>query len=521
MLVGLSFVAMLPGLLVSDIIDKGFVSQNYNLILKLSLYLAIVYVFKAVFSYVLNISFVSSSQKLIYEIRKDVYTRLFKIPIEFFNDHESGYIMSRIGETNNIGHLFTPQTFKVVISMFELIVFFLYLSSINFKITLIMAIPMPLFFLISYQIMKPFFSVTKETMEKGANFQGKVTETLQGMEEIKNQSLEDSENDKIKDYNQEFMKLSIRQSLIMSFGTEGLQLLNLLVYVLLYIVSGYFYIVDGDLTIGNFFVFNMFIGKLYAPLIHISTSYITIQPAILSLKRIQEFFYHSDIGNESELEDIDNIKSLAVKNLSYTYKGQSNSVFTGLSFKVDTGDTVLIKGANGSGKTTLIKLMLKILRDYDGEIFINGRQLDNINSSSLKKQIGIVSQKSFLFNESIHDNIVCNSKDYDKERYLEVVKTLKLNKFFDELQYGEHTIIGENGVKLSGGQIQKISIARALIKNPDMIVFDEATSNIDKASKDMFKEVIQDQLRDKLVFIIDHTSEFDDISSKVINLDNL
>jgi len=519
MLVVLSLVAVLPGLLISSIIDKGFVSQDYSLILKLSFYLACVYIFKAVFSYISNISFVSTSQKVIYEIRKDVYTRLFKIPIEFFNENESGYILSRIGETNNISHFFTPQTFKVVISVFELIIFFVYLSSINIKITLIMAIPMPLFFLISYQIMKPFFSVTKETMEKGANFQGKVTETLQGMEEIKNQSLEETENEKIKGYNKEFMNLSIKQSIIMTFGTEGLQLLNLLIYVLLYIVSGYFYIVDGNLSIGNFLVFNMYIGKLYAPLIHLSTSYITIQPAILSLRRVKEFFYHSDITSDEGLDQVKTIESLEVKDLSYTYKGEPTPVFTDINFRVNKGDTVLIKGANGSGKTTLVKLMLKILDSYTGEITVNGHDLKCLDSTSLKKEIGIVSQKTFLFNESIRDNIVCNKKDYDREGYEEVVKALGLDDLYEDLQYGDLTIIGENGVKLSGGQIQKISIARALIKNPDMIIFDEATSNIDKTSKKVFKDIIQNQLRDQLVLIIDHTSDFDDVASRIIDLD--
>lgn len=519
-LIILSIISLLPGLITQEIIDEGFIKMKLDTIVILSIILGGLYIIKSVLNYITNKMFIDIGQNLCLELKSDIFSRLLRFPLEFFSDKDSGYIKSRVNEIDSVLQLFTPQTFKVIFSILEFFISLIILIKLNSRVIIFMCIPIPIFYIISKVSMNRYRDKSNIFIEHSAKYSGKINESLQGIEEIKILATEEHEENKINNYNKKLVKLSINQSNMLNFITEILGLLTSIVTVLAFIVCGY-EVVNKRLSIGGVTAVTMYVGKLYSPVMMISSSSITIQPALISLKRIYEMFYKDIDINKNKLELISNINSININNLSFKYKSRENFILNKLNLKLNKGDILIIKGANGTGKTTLIKLILKLYDDYSGSILINNKSLKEIDDMSIKENISIVSQKVFLFNDSIKNNILYGIKcNVTEEKYRYVLKVVNLEDFIKSLPMGDETIIGERGLSLSGGQIQKIAIARALIKDSDVCIYDEASSNIDTYGKKALKSIIKNNNENKINILIEHSDYYDDIGTKIIEFNN-
>lgn len=518
-LIGLSLISLLPPYVTKLAFDEGIMMKNLSILTKYVLILVVIYILKSTFNYLSSALFTIVSQNTLLEIKKDLTNRIIKLPLEFFSNSESGYIVSRFGEVDSLSPIFSMQSFKLILSIFEFIGAMVIMFLMNVKLTLILVLIIPVFYLITKTFENAFGKLTSQTMEKAATFHGKFQQSVSGVEEIKRMNLEDKETEKINKINKDYVKSSIKYSILLSVGSEVIILLSSIVSVLLLYIGGKG-VLQESLSIGTYMAFVGYFGKLYAPVINWNLSMFTFKPAFVALDRIKNFFLK--YPQESETSDkikINEINMIEMKNVTFSYPDGKETVLNNFNLKAKRGDKLLLKGPNGSGKSTIIRLILGLYDNYDGEILINSIDLKKLSKRSLRSRISIVSQKIFLFNDTIENNIKI-AGDVSEEKYETALKKSGLKQFIDNLPLKDKTLVGENGVKLSGGEIQKVAIARALIKSDssDLFIFDEAAAHLDKKTKELIKSFIDAELCEKICIIIDHSDYFNDICNRTINL---
>ncbi len=517
-LVALSLISLLPPYLTKLAFDEGIMKRNLNLLSKYALILILVYILKSFLNYLSSSLFTLLSQNTLFDIKKDLTNRILKLPLEFFSNSESGYIVSRFKETDSLSSLFSLQSFKLLLSVFEFIGTMVIMFFMNVKLTLLLILVIPIFYLVSKTFGSAFSKVTNETMEKGAIVHGKFQQSISGVEEIKRMSLEEKEAQNINEINKEYLKSTIKYGILLSFGSEAIMLLSSLVSVLLLYLGGRS-VIKESISIGTYMAFTGYFGKLYAPVVNWSLSMYTFKPAFVALERIRDFFMK--YPEEAEAFDkvkIDKINEIEMKKLKFSYPDGKEYVLRDFNFKAERGDKVLLKGPNGSGKSTVIRLLLGFYENYEGEILINGVELKKISKKSLRNRVSIVSQKIFLFNDTIENNVKIID-NVDDEKYEIILRKSGLKNFVERLPLKDHTLVGENGMKLSGGEIHKIAIARAMVKSDsDVFIFDEATAHLDKDTKELIKKFIKEELDGKICIIIDHSDHFDDVCNKIVHL---
>lgn len=517
-LVALSLISLLPPYLTKLAFDEGVMNRNLNLLTKYVLVLAGVYILKSFLNYLSSALFTLLSQNTLFDIKKDLTNRILKLPLEFFSNSESGYIVSRFKEADSLSSLFSLQSFKLILSIFEFIGAMVIMFSLNVRLTLLLILVIPIFYLVSRTFESGFAKVTSETMEKGAIFHGKFQQSISGAEEIKRMALEEKEAQNINEVNKEYVKSSIKYGILLSFGSEAIMLLSSLVSVLLLYLGGQS-VIQESISIGTYMAFTGYFGKLYAPVVNWSLSMYTFKPAFVALERIRDFFMkYSEEDETLDKIKIDKINEIEMKKVRFCYPDGKEYVLRNFNLKAERGDKVLLKGPNGSGKSTVIRLLLGFYENYEGEILINGVELNKLSKKSLRSRVSIVSQKIFLFNDTIENNIkIINN--VDDEKYEIVLRKSGLKAFVESLPLKDQTLVGENGVKLSGGEIHKLAIARAMVKSDsDVFIFDEATAHLDKDTKELIKKFIKDELDNKICIIMDHSDYFDDVCNKIVHL---
>lgn len=517
-LVALSLISLLPPYLTKLAFDEGVMNRNLNLLTKYVLVLTGVYILKSLLNYLSSVLFTLLSQNTLFDIKKDLTNRILKLPLEFFSNSESGYIVSRFKEADSLSSLFSLQSFKLILSIFEFIGAMVIMFSLNVRLTLLLILVIPIFYLVSRTFESAFAKVTSETMEKGAIFHGKFQQSISGAEEIKRMALEEKEAQNINEINKEYVKSSIKYGILLSFGSEAIMLLSSLVSVLLLYLGGQS-VIQESISIGTYMAFTGYFGKLYAPVVNWSLSMYTFKPAFVALERIRDFFMkYSEEDETLDKIKIDKINEIEMKKVRFCYPDGKEYVLRNFNLKAERGDKVLLKGPNGSGKSTVIRLLLGFYENYEGEILINGVELNKLSKKSLRSRVSIVSQKIFLFNDTIENNIkIINN--VDDEKYEIVLRKSGLKAFVESLPLKDQTLVGENGVKLSGGEIHKLAIARAMVKSDsDVFIFDEATAHLDKDTKELIKKFIKDELDNKICIIMDHSDYFDDVCNKIVHL---
>lgn len=509
----------IPAKITEELFNKGFLDKNYKLIVTYAVCFLILHILIAIFSIILNKKIILVGQNILSNIRKEIYKKTMEFPIEIYSKYDSDYINSRAKEINAISDLFSPNVFSIISNIFEFIFISYILITINNLLYLILLLPVPLMFIMIKIGMNKFIKKTEDVMEFNSKQSSFVNERIRGLEYIQTTGNENKELRKLNERETELVKKTVEQSILFRYLTEFISLFSVVTPILLYIIGGKLFVNDS-ITFGGVLTFSMYMNKVYSPFLNISVLLMSINPAFLSLYRIKKLFYDQSAANyknnNHELIKIDNISKLSFHQVCFSYEKQPN-ILKNIDFSLNKGDIFKINGKNGTGKTTLIKILLGLLIPDSGKIYINDIDLEQLNLKSIRNKISVISQKIFLFNDSLRNNILYLDES-NEQKYKQIIKKLEIDKIFKSRESDDNMIIGENGIKLSGGEIQKIAIARALMADADVIIFDEANSNIDNKTKLLLKNIVINELRDKIVIIIDHSNLFEDISNKNILL---
>ena len=506
--------AMLPAKLIQMVIDDGFLKRDMSMLIKLVLALAFAYLSKSAFTFFSNKLLIALGNGMLKEVKAGIYNQLMTMDLSFYTGNDIGYINARVEEVSAIDALFSTQSLSLVSALLEFIFALVILFSFSWKILLMLMLPVPLLVFIVVVVSSKLNKQVKDALNDSAEYAGKVHDTLRGMETVKSQGLEDVEKEKIDNYNRVALDSQKKQSNTINGFSVGIGSIGSILTVIIYLIGGIYYI-KGELTMGSFVALSTYAGKLYAPILTYASTAVILQPAITALKRVSAFFFdNSKVQTMDAKKSLSTIQRIEYRNITFSYSDQTDLV-NGFDMQINKGEKVQLIGRNGSGKSTLIRMLLQLIKPNDGTVSINDIALDNIEHCSLINCISYVSQHSYVFNESVEKNIFYGVEAPQADsRYSHIIEGLGLDTVIARLSSEGDERIGENGCRLSGGEIQKICIARALMLNRDLFIFDEATSNLDAAAIAYLMDTISASSATWL--IVDHQNDFGNLDFRKV-----
>jgi ATP-binding cassette subfamily B protein len=432
------------------------------------------------------------------------YKHLLKLPQRFFDTMRVGEIISRVNDAVKIRTFINDVSISLIVNSFIIVFSFILMFIYSWKLALIILITIPLYIFIYLIVNRLNKKQERKVMEDAAELESQLVESLNSVKTIKQFGIEDFANLKTETRFIKLLDTIYRSGINSIFSGESSGAVNFLFTIILLWVGAYL-VLDNELTAGTLFSFYAIIGYFTSPVTSLIGVNKTIQNALIAADRLFEIM---DLERESEDEKIELSPKMAgdirFDNISFSY-GTRAKVFQNFSLHIPKGKITAIIGESGSGKTTLAVLLQKLYSLNDGKIFIGEHNIHYFSNRSLRANVATVPQQLDLFSGTIIENIALGEFKPDMERIIEICKKLGIIQFIEDLPNGFATRIGEHGVGLSGGEKQRIAIARALYRNPEILILDEATSSLDSESEHIVQQAIADYNKlGKTIVIIAH-----------------
>ncbi|KPU43126.1 putative ABC transporter ATP-binding protein [Oxobacter pfennigii] len=491
----------LNGYTVDNFIEKKDLSGLLNICIILSA----IHLVNVVSTYIQNRLMVKIAQTTSSDIRRDLYKNIQQLPLKYFDTHSSGDLMSRLtNDVDNINMILSQsvtQLFSGVINIVGTLAAMLFLSPL---LTLIGVATVPLMYLLTSIIVKktqPYF--VKQQKELG-NLNGYIEERISGQKVILLFGQEENAKEEFSKINKSLTKSStFAQALSGSMGPVN-NSLNNLTYLILAVTGGYLILSGVDITIGMIFTFILYMRNFARPINIIMSTFNTIQSALAGAERVFEVIDEDKEKDNDGAKDIEIIgKEVVLNKVSFSYE-KDKKILKDVSLKATKGKTIAIVGPTGSGKTTLINLLARFYDIDSGEITIDGENIENIKSHRLRHSISMVLQDTYLFSESVKENIRYGRLDATDEEIVEAAKYANAHRFIMQLPDGYDTLLSDNGSNLSHGQRQLLAIARAVLSKSSILVLDEATSSIDTRTELAIQQAMLNLMKGKTAFVIAH-----------------
>jgi len=490
-----------PKFLIDEVIPSYDLERLKWLILAVVLAIFV----QAVTSYSLTQILSVEAQHLISKLRSKVQQHIIKLPIRFFDNSKTGELVSRImtdveGVRNLVGTGFAQMIGGGLAAIISLVL----LISISPSMTAFVLLPVLIFGLVSLKAFSKIRPIFRERGKINAQVTGRLTETLGGIRVIKGFN---AENQEIKTFEKgvEELFLNVKASLTAtSFVTSAGALLLGLASAGIMGLGGY-QIMQGEMTFGDFLAFTLYLGFMIAPIVQMSNIGSQLTEAFAGLDRTEEIMNMPlESDDKKRTVQLEVIKGdIRFENVSFAYES-GKDVVKGISFDAPAGSVTALVGTSGSGKTTIAGLAATFLNPDAGVVYLDGHDLQTITLDAFRAQLGVVLQDDFLFEGTIRENILFPRPDSSEAQLEMAVRAAHVHEFTDRFEQGLDTLIGERGVKLSGGQRQSIAIARAILADPRILILDEATSNLDTESESLIQASLKELMHGRTTFVIAH-----------------
>tara|TARA_R110002073_G_scaffold220418_1_gene380526 strand:+ start:6538 stop:8748 length:2211 start_codon:yes stop_codon:yes gene_type:complete len=497
---------------ITDHVLVGGNTKLLNLLSFIMLGLLLIQVLIGIFK---DIFIIKTGQQIDARLILGYYKHLLKLPQQFFDTMRVGEIISRINDAVKIRIFINSTSLSLTVNIFTIIFSFALMFSYYWKLAMIMLAIIPIYSII-YTITNQLNKKTeRKIMERSADLESQLVESLNAVGTIKRFGLEDFANIKTETRFIKLLHTGLTSALNSIFsGTSSQTIASLFTIILLW--SGSYFVIEQEITPGELLSFYAIIGYFTGPIASLITANKTIQNALIAADRLFEIMDLEREESENKLKlTADKINTICFKNVDFRY-GTRVDVFKSFNLIIKKGNITAIVGESGSGKSTLISLLQNIYPLQGGSIYIGNYDLKYIENSSLRQLVSVVPQKVDLFAGNVIENIAVGAFEPDMELILNICKRIGILTFIETLPNGFGTYLGENGATLSGGQKQRIAIARALYKQPEILVLDEATSSLDSTSENYIKNTIQTlRKQHKTIIIIAHRL------STVVNADTI
>ena len=502
-----SLINMVNPFIYGQILDKVFIGKELNLLFPLVSIVVCVVLVKAVITYSFQMILERISQKVLYEIREDLYKKLLSLDSGFYNKTKTGDIMARMtGDTDAIRH-FVAWVVYNIISCITLVVFALIsMSSVNIKLTLFIVTIPPIIAYLAIKLGKEIGPTFQENRESYSRLNSVVQENISGNRVVRAFGREDFEIEKFSKASLNYKAKTFKITEVAAKYLPNLEFAAKLLDIMTILVGGIL-VINKSMTFGDLFVFNGLLWALNGPMRLSGYLINDTQRFIASSEKIIELLNtESAIKNPKENDQekkIEKIKgNIRFENVSLDLDGRR--VVNNVSFEVKNGQTIGLVGHTGSGKSLIINLLRRFYDPTEGNIYIDEINIKDINLEFLRENVATAMQDIFLFSDTVKDNISFGKPNAE---LLEVEKSAKMaqaHEFISMLDDGYETIIGERGVGLSGGQKQRLSLARAMLKDVPIFVLDDVTSAVDMETEKKIQEELQNIKATKTTFIIAH-----------------
>lgn len=514
-----SLLSLVFPFLTQSIVDVGIQNQDINFIYVVLLAQIMLFLGRMGIEVIRSWILLHLSARINISIISDFFIKLMKLPISFFDTRMTGDIMQRINDHHRIEQLLTSSSLNTLFSLVNLIIFSIVLLLYDYRLFIVYLIGAGLYIGWITFFLKKRKELDYKRFSQVSQEQSKVIELINGMQEIKMHNAE-----KQKRWDWEFLQVKLFKIRIKSLSLEqwqsvGGNFINQIKDILVSFLSAKL-VLSGNLTLGMMLSVQYIIGQLNSPLLQLIDFIKQTQDAKISLERLGEIHDKEDEENKDEQYAMDiPHRDIEITDMSFRYIGSDVPVFENLSLTIPYQKTTAIVGASGSGKTTLLKLLMKFYDPDQGDIKIGNTSMKNISPRFWRDHCGVVMQEGYVFNDTIANNIAVGEDHIDKRKLRRAVEIANIKDFIEGLPLSYNTKIGNEGVGVSGGQKQRLFIARAVYKSPQYILFDEATSALDANNEKVIMENLEQFFQGKTAVVIAHRLSTVKHADKIIVLD--
>ena len=479
-------------------------NREYRLIVIAGLSLLMLYFVRMLLNLFIQYQGHVMGVKMQARMRSDMFNHIEKLPFKFFDNNETGKIMSRMTsdlfDVVELAH-HGPET--AIITSISVIVSFVYLSTINIWLTLIVFACVPLLVVVSLYLRGKMRDSFKKRRKSNAEINASLESSISGIRVTKAFTNAEKEEEKFEIGNKMFQKASRKAYKAMGQFHSSTTFITDVFNVVVLIAGGLF-LYNGQINFGDYSAFIVSINLFLNPITTLIRFMESFQDGVSGFERFCEIMDEEPEKDNPNAKDVDRLDGkIEFKNVTYAYHDDHN-ILKNVSMQINTGRKFALVGPSGGGKTTICHLIPRFYNVEQGEILLDGIDINSITMQSLRRNIGIVQQDIYLFNSSIKENILYGRLDATDEEVFEAAKRANIHDYIMSLDDGYETVIGERGVKLSGGQKQRLCIARVFLKNPPILILDEATSALDNATEILIQSALDELCKGRTTLVVAH-----------------
>ncbi|KQL39489.1 ABC transporter [Bacillus sp. FJAT-25509] len=496
--------AIIPPILTGKLVDEIIGGPDSKIIFYLILGIMLAFLFKVGFESLQEFIQVKIGLDVITDMQLRAFTKLQKAPMTFFSTTPRGDMLYRlthdVESVQNLNNTVVPRFIQQVIAA---IAAFIAVFPLYWPAAVVMLVVFAIYLVPSFMIGKKVRKMGAIARDMSADLYNHTQESIESVRLVRTFQTQDIENKKLEDKLSVWKRFAIRLALIGKVNWRLGNVINNGAPGVIMLIGGYS-IWQHEITIGTLIAVLGFIPTMFMPVRSLAENALTIQQAIPALQRIYEYF---DLPAEQpdDLPKFGEVKGdLDVKNVRFTYPNSTEEVLKDVSFSMKAGQHIGIVGSSGGGKSTLIQLLLGLYQPSSGSIFVDRKDLSSHDYQSLRQNIGVVSQETFLLNSTLKQNLLYAKPNATDEELKLAVEAADLSDLVESLQEGFETIVGERGLKLSGGQRQRVALARAILRHPPVLIFDEATSSLDGETEEKVQSSLEKLIPGRTTITIAH-----------------
>lgn len=477
---------------------------QYSLILAIVLVI-ITFLLKNIFNYLASYHIMHLKNGVLRDLRQTMYAKIIVLPLSYYSEKKKGDVMTRmLGDVSEVQNSFFSILELVVKEPLTIVFAIIAMMNISIKLTLFVFLFIPISGFLISRIGKNLKSKSTRAQQETGHFISTLEESLGGLKVVKSYNAENQFSKKFNDSINRLLKLTNSIGNKNNLASPMSEFMGILTIAVLLWYGGNLVLVDGTLEGSLFLVYMLLAYNILTPAKAISKASYSVKNGLAAAERVFEVL---EVENEivdkiDAIEKHDFEESIHVENINFRYKEEN--VLKNFSMEVKKGQTIALVGQSGSGKSTIANLLTRFYDVQEGNIRIDSIDIKDLKLQSLRSLIGLVTQKSILFNDSIKNNILLGKQDATDEEVIDALKIANAYEFVKDLPNGIHTNIGDSGDLLSGGQQQRLSIARAVLKNPPIMILDEATSALDTESERLVQVALENMMQNRTSIIIAH-----------------
>jgi subfamily B ATP-binding cassette protein MsbA len=497
-------VTSLMAFMVKPVLDDIFFQKKLSTLSLLPPFVIVLYIIKGFFAYGQSYLMSFVGEKIVANLRGDLYAHVQRLSLSYFDRTSTGLLMSRIiNDVNLIQGAVSNAVTGVLKDAFTIVGLIGVIFYRDWQLAILAMLVLPIAVLPIVKFGRKLRKISTQSQKTMAEISIHLHETLAGNRIVRAFNTEEYEIGRFRQRVRTFFQLTMKDVSIKSMSSPIMEFLGGVGIAAIIWYGGY-NVIKGYSTPGTFFSFLTALLMLYEPIKHLSGVNNTVHQGLAAAVRVFEVLdLQAEIGDQPGAKVINGIRQgIYFKNVSFGYG--EDWVLRDITLEVKAGEIVAVVGTSGGGKTTLVNLIPRFYEANEGDIFIDDRSIKEITQSSLRQQIGIVTQQTILFNDTVRNNIAYGSPDKSEEDIIRAAQAAYAYDFIQRLPEQMNTIIGEQGVRLSGGERQRISIARALLKDAPILILDEATSSLDSDSEAEVQRALENLMQGRTTFIIAH-----------------